>query len=579
MDIYEIRNELAIGKSIYDLRLRVTYYTRVSTHMEHQQNSLEAQIDYFPKYIKNVPNWILVDGYVDEGSGMSTINRNDFNRMIEDAEDHKFDLIITKEVSRFARNTLDSLYYTRELLKYGVGVLFEIDNINTLLPDSELRLTIMSSMAQEESRKLSERVKWGHKRATQRGTVYGNNRMWGYDKDNGTLVINEKEAEMVRLIFDLYANHNLGFRKVADRLTELGYYNRNGNPFTYNSIKGIITNPKYKGYFVGNKTATVDYLTKERILLDKDEWIIYKDETGNVPAIVDEQLWNKANAVLKKRSMKMSTEDKTSYQNKYLYSGKIICGKHKTTYWRNIYRYKTIDDKELWQCKIYRTGGSNACSSPMLYRHELDFILSNILNHIWQDKEGYIDKLMGVYESIINDVDYEKDIKELMRQITMIGDRKNKLLDLSLDGLIDNNEFKKRNDTFNVQIETLEKQIAKYESLNDSKKDNQQQIKYFQQIFENDINFQKDFDEIKARQILDKIIVYETKVKDVAYLEIFLKSGIEIPTFFKKQHDMRLSPSLHSVCDKRTFSFTRYINQKHIQGFNIKVNVNTFFSF
>ena len=166
----------------------------------------------------------------------------------------KFDFIITKEISRFSRNTLDSIKYTQELLQNGVGVLFQSDNINTLLPDSELRLTIMSSIAQDEVRKISERVKFGFRRAIDNGVVLGNNKIWGYKKDNGKLVIDEEQAEIVRLIFELYATENMGIRSIANELTRIGYLNTEGNPLSFSTIKNILINPKYKGYYCGRKT-------------------------------------------------------------------------------------------------------------------------------------------------------------------------------------------------------------------------------------------------------------------------------------------------------------------------------------
>ena len=172
MDIYEIRSALQAGRSIYDLPLRVTYYARVSTEKDEQIHSLSAQVRYYSDFIKKCAAWTFVDGYVDEGlSGTSVRRRENFLRMIEDARQGRFDFIITKEISRFSRNTLDSIRYTQELLRCGVGVLFQSDNINTLVPDAELRLTIMSSIAQDEVRKISERVKFGFKRAIENGVV------------------------------------------------------------------------------------------------------------------------------------------------------------------------------------------------------------------------------------------------------------------------------------------------------------------------------------------------------------------------------------------------------------------------
>ena len=173
--------------------------------------------------------------------------------MVEDAKYNKFDLVLTKEVSRFARNTVDTLTTVRELLNRGVGVFFESDNINTLSNEGELRLTIMSSLAQDESRKISERVKFGHKQSIRQGNVLGNDKIWGYRKDDKKLVIVEEEAKIVRKIFELYSTGKIGIRRIGDELAKLGYYNRNNKPFTFSTVRYILTNPKYKGFYVGRK--------------------------------------------------------------------------------------------------------------------------------------------------------------------------------------------------------------------------------------------------------------------------------------------------------------------------------------
>ena len=199
MDIYATRERMRIENiSFMQLPLRVAYYARVSTEFMEQLNSLENQVQYFTEYIGENPNWEFVDGYIDEGiSGITAQKRERFIQMIEDAKQGKFDLIVTKEVSRFARNTLDSLRYTRELLNNGVAVFFQNDGLNTIEKDSELRLTIMSSVAQDESRKISERVKWGHRQSINNGVVLGNSNIYGYQKLNKRLVIDETQAPMV----------------------------------------------------------------------------------------------------------------------------------------------------------------------------------------------------------------------------------------------------------------------------------------------------------------------------------------------------------------------------------------------
>lgn len=278
MDLYKIRSLLINGKTIFDVPLRVVYYARVSTDKDEQLNSLKNQVQYYEEYINKNKNWILVDKYIDEGiSATTTKGRISFLKMIDDAKLDQFDLIITKEISRFSRNTLDSLKYTQNLLQSGVGVYFEYDDINTLEPDSELRLTIMSSIAQEEVRKLSERVKFGQKRAMKNGILFGRNNLFGYNKVGNDLCIKEDEAVIVRQIFNTYVEGKLGLRRIARDLEKQGIVDSKGKMISYGSLHHMITNPKYKGFYCGRKTSTEDYRYKKTIRINKEDWIVYKD--------------------------------------------------------------------------------------------------------------------------------------------------------------------------------------------------------------------------------------------------------------------------------------------------------------
>ncbi|MBM6884468.1 recombinase family protein [Pseudoflavonifractor phocaeensis] len=228
--------------------IMVASYCRVSTDKEDQANSFASQQRYFKEYIDRQPDWELYRVYADEGiTGTSTKKRVQFNHMISDAKMGKFQIILTKEVSRFSRNILDTIGYTRELKALGVGVLFMNDGINTLEPDAELRLSIMGSIAQEESRKTSTRVKWGQTRQMERGVVFGRS-MLGYDVKNGTLTINPEGAELVRLIFHKYGVEGKGTSIIAREMREAGFLTYTGNSRWNNShIVKILKNEKYVG--------------------------------------------------------------------------------------------------------------------------------------------------------------------------------------------------------------------------------------------------------------------------------------------------------------------------------------------
>lgn len=524
MDLYNIRKELSMGRSIYDLPLRVTFYARVSTGTDEQAHSLQNQIKYYTDFISNNSNWTYIEGYIDEGlSGTSATKRESFLKMIDDAKLDKFDFIITKEISRFSRNTLDSIKYTQDLLKNGVGVIFQSDNINTLMPDSELRLTIMSSIAQDEVRKISERVKFGFKRAIEKGVVLGNSRIWGYVKENGRLVIDPKEAEVVRSIFNLYAIDKLGVRAIAKVLNESDVKNTKGNDMSFTSIKNILTNPKYKGYYCGNKTQKYDYRSNDRKVFDEDEWVMYKDEE-NVPAIVSEELWDKANKILSKRSQKLKSSNHSGYDNKYKYSCKIICGKHKTYYYRSVFRYKT-GNKEVWQCKKYSENGrgENGCTSPIIYTSELDAIMKDAYEQIITNKTDIIHDLIKIYSSINSTSSIKEDIAKIKEQTKDILKKKDKLLDLSIKGVLSDDEFANRNNAFNLDLESLKIKMLNLQDEEEKNKDISKTVETLRQMIASELEFENGFDNAIIDSLLDRIEVYETEDKKIFDLKVYFK--------------------------------------------------------
>lgn len=522
MDLFNIRNQLNAGKNIYDIPMRVTYYARVSTDKDEQVHSLSAQVTYYSDFIRKKPNWTFVDGYIDEGlSGTSVKKRESFLKMIDDAKLNKFDFIVTKEISRFSRNTVDSIKYTQDLLSAGVGVLFQSDNINTLYPDSELRLTIMSSIAQEEVRKISERVKFGFKRSIENGVVLGSNRIWGYKKDNGKLIIVEEEAEIVRNIFNLYANENKGLRAVSNWLDDNGYKNNNGNEFSCSALKNIIINPKYKGYYCGNKTHKYDYRRGDRKYIESAEWVMYKDE-DSVPPIVSEELWDRANKILRKRSEKMSGENKTSYQNKYPYSGKIICMNHNLPYHHIEFKNKA-GGKEAWRCKRYAEKGAAGCTSPIVYTKEIDDIMRHIMEIVFKEKNKIINDLIKIYSDISINSSVRDDIAKSKVKINEILKLKNKLLDLSIKEKITDDEFEIRNDGFNAEIESLQKQIAGYEKQDEQNKEFSRQVETLRKVITKELTFDDAMSDGVIENLLDRIEVYNTEEKNIVNLKIFLK--------------------------------------------------------
>ncbi len=302
--------------------MTVAIYCRVSTDKYDQINSFESQKRYFTELISHNPDWQLYRIYADEGiSGTTTAKRVEFNRMISDAYRGRFNLIITKEVSRFSRNILDTISFTRELKSLGVGVLFMTDGINTLDPDAELRLSIMGSIAQEESRKTSTRVKWGQSRQMERGVVFGRS-MLGYDVKDGRMTIEPKGAELVRMIFNKYGNENKGATVIAVEMASLESNYHVRRKWTPGYIIKILKNEKYAGDLVQKKTITTDYLTHRKKYNCGEEELI-RIHNHHEP-IIDRELWDRVQLRLADRNKLANSQ--ASHSSRYAFSGKIKCG-------------------------------------------------------------------------------------------------------------------------------------------------------------------------------------------------------------------------------------------------------------
>ena len=465
MDIHEIREQLRT-RTIYDVPMRVTYYARVSSESDEQLNSLGNQIKYYEDLIRKNEKWTFVPGYIDEGlSGISTKKRENFNRMIDDAAEHMFDLVITKEISRFARNTLDSIRFTRELLHDGVGVFFQNDNINTLDEDAELRLSIMSSLAQDELRKLSSRVKFGHQQAIKQNVVLGNSRIFGYRKDNKRLVIDEGEAAMVRELFELYATDNYSMKQIETIFWNKGYRNLNGNRIAHSTMANMIANPKYKGYYVGNKVKIVDMFTKKQKFLPPEEWVMFKDETGEiVPAIVSEELWDKANAILKRRS-----EDVKNRQgicnHANLLTGKLWCTECGQPYYRRESQDKQGNKNSKWICSGKIKNGADSCGSFAIYESEIRPLLYEVFRDTKADAEAMVAEYMRMYDEMTAGGTLAQKIEEQRKVIDFANRKKSKLLQLVADESVTHADFKSMTTSCNEEIAEAERKIAELEAL------------------------------------------------------------------------------------------------------------------
>jgi site-specific DNA recombinase len=529
MDLYTVRNNIMKGVPLQELNLRVCFYARVSTDKDEQLHSLQSQISFFNDYISKVPNWEFIGSYIDEGiSGTLVKKREEFLKMIEDARIHKFDLILTKEISRFSRNTLDSIMYTQELLSNGVGVYFLNDNINTILPDSELRLTMMSSIAQDEVRRLSERVSFGMKRSIDNGVVLGCSNIYGYVKDKGKLVIDEEQAEMIKIIFDRYANTTDGLSKVSRYLYSIGYKSRTGKRIDTTILTRIIENPKYKGYYCGHKSKVLDYRTKQKKRLNESDWIIYKDYE-NVPPIVSEELWERANTKLRERqdSFTNRSVNKAVFQNRYTYSGKIYCGCHNLTYHRSSAGKRK--NNPVWECQIYRKESLKGCSNPRVFELELDKVFKNMFNKLFKKRNNIFDEVLNECKNYLEMNNDKNEIKTLESKLLLLNSKKDKLLELVMEEYLSKEDYKKQVDLINEEINDYQFKIDELQSNKKDKNYIENKINEIKSSLEKCLEDNECYSDV-FNELIDRIIVHKQNDKQIK-LDIFIKTGESINTF------------------------------------------------
>ena len=535
IDKYETLNQ---ERKIQNMKKRVAAYCRVSTDNDDQANSFESQQRYFRQYIERNPDWELYAIFADEGiSGTNTKKRKEFNRMIACAKNGDFDLIITKEISRFARNTLDSIFYTRDLKKHGVGVIFLNDNINTLDGDAELRLAIMSSIAQEESRKTSERVKWGQKRQMEQGVVFGRS-MLGYDVKDGKMTINEDGAKIVRLIFRKFVDEGKGTHVIARELREEGINPMRVKEWSNTVILRVIRNEKYCGDLVQKKTYTPDFLSHEKKYnRGQEEFVILKDHHE---PIISRELFDKANRILDAKSL--SQEGKAKHSNRYPFSGKIKCGRCGASY---VARYKTRKDGsqyKAWRCfesakhgspYIDKAGNQVGCSGTSIRNEEAIHIMYLVCKQLTIDRQKIADNLIKTINKVISLDMTGADTNTLEDKIEAAQKKRTDLIDLYTSGNIDRDEFTALRAKYDAEIDSLK-------SMVESMKKQQVVIAKQQELMEDiknavdeligGIEYEDEF----YTQLLDKMVINDRENIDV-YLNLLpLKWSYTVATASKK---------------------------------------------
>lgn len=515
---------------------RIAAYCRVSTDKDDQLNSLENQKEFFKDYIQKNGEWEFADLYVDEGiSGTNIRKRTGFKQMIKDGENNKFDLLITKEISRFARNTLDSIYYTRKLKSLGIGVIFLNDNINTLDADSELRLTIMASIAQEESRKTSERVKWGQKRQMEKGVVFGS-KVFGYDLKNGKLYVTEKEADIVRLIYQLYLEDGMGTHQLAKELENRGIPTPTGaKQWSNATIFKILKNEKYIGNLVQKKSITVDFLTHKKKRNLGEEELVIKENTHE--PIIERVVFDAIQREIERR--RTFIFDYSKYSNRYAWSGKIECGLCGGKFTRRIRHKGKNCQAVVWQCltnskygaeKLNKVGEKVGCNLKAIRESVLEKLFTLVLKDIIKNKNKIISNLENAIVKVLEDTQVSDQIKDIANQVSKLKKHKDKLIELYNEDLLSKPEFKEKNDDYNRLIEQFNFKLSELNTIEDKIKENKKIIKKIKTMISQLVNAQV-FSEKVCRELLQKIIIYGPD-----HIKITLNGSIEKEFFFDQSH-------------------------------------------
>lgn len=458
----------------------IVFYGRVSTEHEAQLSALENQMQWYDDQLKYHPNWTLVNRYIDEGiTGTQARKRPAFLQMLEDARQRKFDLIVTREVCRFARNTVDTLTTTRALKNIGVEVYFVEDNIWTMDGDGELRLAIMATLAQEESRKVSERVKAGQHVSREKGTLYGNGNILGYDRIGDTYVINPEQAETVRMIYDMYLYDELGTGKIAQRLTKLGRLNASGlNKWSHGVVSRILNNQTYMGVMAYGKSFSNNYLEQKRVNnFDKSSYLCVK---GNFPAIVSEDEWYRVQAIKSSR-VKQSFNPSAKVpihgakENHDLWGSKMQCSCgcsfrknrwHKNANSPTTYGYQCYNILNNGSGKQRRDAGADDtgyCDQPMIADWKLELMGKAVLKQVFGEQKDLIQYTCDLLRRCQRTAKpKENSLHSLAARMEKVKAKKEMLLDMRTEGEITKEEFLSQRQKLDGELQAL---TAEYESL------------------------------------------------------------------------------------------------------------------
>lgn len=461
---------------------KVVFYGRVSTEHEAQTYALCNQMQWYEELKKNYPNWIVIERYVDDGiTGTQAKKRPEFMRMIDDAKLGKFDLIVTREVSRFARNTIDCLEVTRQLKNYGVEVFFVQEGIWTMENEGEMNLTIRAMVAQEESRKMSERIKAGQAISRKNGVLYGNGNLLGYDRVGNSYVINEEQAETVRIIFNMYES-GLGLQMIRDELIKRERKNSSGLIKWDNTrILRCLHNSAYKGVVAYNKSHRNNYL-EQKVIVNHDE-NTFEYVTATFEPIISEEQWEHCKLIREsKRNLRIVNVDgkeKMQYLGMHksvnVWTKKLRCrcgSSMRMDKWRPKLNgekpvgYKCYNQLNKGANKITNRESEGFCDMRAICGWKLGMMAKSVFRKVWKDSD-LLEKAIEIFmnETVMEQQDIDRIRNGYRLEIKKLSEKAERLIEMRLNGEIDRDNYLRLKATVDADKKQAEQQLLDYENL------------------------------------------------------------------------------------------------------------------
>lgn len=551
------------------LDLRVVAYVRVSTDDSEQKKSYDSMIKYYSELVKRHPNWKLIKIYADEAkTGTSTVNRDAFNEMMRDAMDGKFDMLITKSITRFARNTLDTIRCARLLKERNIDIFFESNRLHTLGENSEQRITDLSSHAQQQVEETSHNVKMGLAMKMDRGELVGFSGCLGYDYDRVAkeLRVNEKEADIVRFIFNAYLQGK-GFAAIAKLCMKKGYLTKTGSKkWSGSSIRLILMNEKYRGDVRQGKTFTKDPLTKVRCVNNGESDQYYKK--NNHPAIIAPKIFETVQRMIKEKSIVPRARN----NQKYTLSNRMVCGHCGSTYIRRIQNPASKYENVVWQCNRKSKGEAKTDFSKSIKDKAVKEIFQECINRLKLNRNDVFEELMIRIKDIIVTDDIEIKLRKMEKEKTLLQSKSEKLLDTFLDQFISKEVFKEKSQEFKNRLEILDEEITKLSNRGEFmitiRKRLNEMKEYIQQ--RNSLN---EFDEELFNQLVKCIIVGKNRENGFMpyVLDFVFDSQFKFSKIFKDANKS-------SINKKHTLLEFEYEYHEKVINKEVKVNIEVIIS-